>query len=576
MAKGYAVSAFAALRRDTWVRPFLRSHGVVLAVAVVLSVVASIFASALMFTSGFMISLAASIPFTVLALHIPSIFVRIFGIGKPILQYFERLTSHDWVLRMTSSLRQRLYTEVEWRPAGSSMGRMLGLFAGDLEHLQNLCLRTLFPMIVISIVYVIVVLAFGLLSPVMGLLMLAAVGIAAFAMPFWSLAVNGAREESRRRRTAEMYDQLAEDVFGVVDWGLAGRRDEFMARIAEPYERNYAELRQRNGFERKLAVLRQVVYCIVVVAVLAWASYAFWGVEGNVDGLLATPLAAAVGGIVMHDSVPYAANWIAAFVLCLFPLLDVFTPASDAVLGVAEHKDALDELNDFGEEAASSDGVPCANREMSPCVDLADAIELEDASFAYGDGAFVLDGVSLNIRKGEHVAIIGRSGAGKSTLLALASGALVPASGQVRRSGKVGIIEQFPYVFRKSLRENLLLAKPDATDAELLDALDKVSLSPLVARLPKGLDTLMAEGGATLSGGERHRLALARILLYDCDIVLLDEPYLGLDEATREAVSRTLLDSLSDKTILLVTHDSAHGSAFDRVVRVADGAVVER
>lgn len=573
MASRYARGAFASLRRDTWVRPFLRSHGFVLAAATCLSVLACIFASALMFTSGFMISLAAAIPFTVLALHIPSIFVRIFGIGKPILQYFERLTSHDWVLRMTSSLRQRLYSEVERRPPSSSVGHMLGLFAGDLEHLQNLCLRTLFPMLVITIVYVVVVVAFGMLSPVMGFLMLVAVGIAAFAMPLWSLTVNGAREESRRQRTSRMYDQLAEDVFGVVDWGLAGRRDEFLERIAEPYERNYAELRQRNSFERMLSVLRQVVYCVIVIAVLAWASYAFWGVEGNVDGLLATPLAGAIGAVTMHDSVPYAANWIAAFVLCLFPLLDVFTPASEAMLGVAEHREALDELNRLGAEADAQAGQL---HDPLPCDDPSHALEFESAGFAYGDeGTPVLSDVSLAVAAGEHVAIIGRSGAGKSTLLALASGALAPTDGQVRRTGKVGIIEQFPYVFRKSLRENLLLAKPHATDAELLDALGKVSLSPLLARLPKGLDTLMAEGGATLSGGERHRLALARILLFDCDIVLLDEPYLGLDGGTRQAVSATLLDALSEKTILLVTHDSAHGREFDRVIRVADGAVVE-
>lgn len=289
---------------------------------------------------------------------------------------------------------------------------------------------------------------------------------------------------------------------------------------------------------------------------------------------MATPVAGAIAGVTMHDSVPYAANWIAAFALCMFPLLDVFSPASTAVLGVAEHKDALVELNqldaDAGREGARR--VPNGNVSLAACHDEANALEFDAASFGYGEGGpMVLDGVSLVIPRGQHVAIVGRSGAGKSTLLALASGTVEPSQGQVRRTGKVGIIEQFPYVFRKSLRENLLLAKPDATDDEIMSALHKVGLSSLVARLPKGLDTLMAEGGATLSGGERHRLALARILLFDCDIVLLDEPYLGLDDATRESVSDALLEELGDKTILLVTHDVSHTREFDRVVRVGGG-----
>ena len=192
--------AARAMRRDSWVRPHLRTHWKMLAAAVLLSSLAFVFASALMFTSGYMISLAATIPFTVLALHLPSIFVRIFGVGKPVLQYLERLASHDWVLRMTSSLRVRLYDAVERRPAGSSTGRMLGLFADDLENLQNLCLRTLFPMIVVAAMYAIVVVAFGVLSPLMGLAMLAVVGLAAFAVPFWSFpSTRPARPAGARR-----------------------------------------------------------------------------------------------------------------------------------------------------------------------------------------------------------------------------------------------------------------------------------------------------------------------------------------------------------------------------------------
>ena len=491
------------------------------------------------------------------------------------LQYLERLASHDWVLRMTSSLRVRLYEAVERRPVGSSTGRMLGLFADDLENLQNLCLRTLFPMIVITAMYVIVVVAFGVLSPLMGLAMLVVVGLAAFAVPFWSLSVNAAREARRRKTISSMYDKAAEDVFGVVDWGLSGRREEFLERLSAPYEGAYVDARARDGFERWMSVLRQALYCVAVVGVFAWAAYAFAGTGAQADGFVITGAAQALGGVTMHDSVPYAANWIAAFVLCMFPLLDVFSPASEAVLGFAEHKGSLYELNALdadGAGAADASDKPAAN--MPGCQSAENAVELWSVRVSHdGGGTYVLDGVDLCVRKGERIAIVGRSGVGKSTLMDVIGGKLAPLSGNVSVSGKVGYIEQFPYVFRKSLRENLLLAKPNATDEELMEALEDVGLSGLVGRLSEGLDTLMVEGGATLSGGERHRLALARILLFHCDVVLLDEPYLGLDEETRREVSSAMLSALQGKTVLMVTHGMDQAVEMDRVFRVEDGSV---
>lgn len=565
-----ARGAVHAMRHDSWVRPFLRDHWKMLALAVLLSVSAFVFASALMFVSGYMISLAATIPLTVLALHLPSIFVRIFGVGKPVLQYFERLASHDWVLRMTSSLRVRLYEAVERRPAASSTGRMLGLFADDLENLQNLCLRTLFPMMVTAVLYVLVVVAFGALSPLMGLMMLVAAGLAAFAIPFWSLAANAAREARRRSTVRGMFDSATEDVFGVVDWGLSGRREEFLDRLSAPYEAAYAYSRGRNSFERWMSVLRQASYCVVVIGVLAWASYAFAGPGASADGFVASGAAQALAGVTMHDSVPWAANWIAAFVLCMFPLLDAFSPATEAMMGVAEHKGSLDELSRLDEEDGDLRALDA--EPLSPCLDADDAVELESASVSYDGGkTCVLDNASLQVKKGCHIAIVGRSGAGKSTLLDVIGGKVTPSSGKARVSGKVGYIEQFPYVFRKSLRENLLLAKSDASDDEVMQALGDVGLMPLVNRLPDGLDTLMAEGGATLSGGERHRLALARILLFHCDIVLLDEPYLGLDDETCREVSRAMLEALHGKTILMVTHSMDQALRMDEVYRVEDG-----
>ena len=150
-------------RGDAWVKPFFTRYRKVLALTLALGLAAFVFAGALMFTSGYMISLAATLPFTVLALHVPSLFVRIFGLGKPILQYLERLASHDWVLRMTSELRRRLYETVERMTSAvrsrRSLGDTLGLLTEDIGHVQDLYLRTVLPMASAWLLYVVVVIA---------------------------------------------------------------------------------------------------------------------------------------------------------------------------------------------------------------------------------------------------------------------------------------------------------------------------------------------------------------------------------------------------------------------------------
>lgn len=565
-----------AWRRDGWVRPYLSRYRGVLAAAVVLSVVAYAFAAALMFTSGYMISLAATIPFTVLALHVPSIFVRVFGIGKPVAQYVERLASHDWVLRMTSSLRVRLYRAVEaGKPRGSkaSYGRMLSLFASDIEHVQDLYLRTVIPLVVMIVMYALVVVALGVFSPAMAATFLLSIGVVLVVMPLWSVAANGAATARRQALVAEAYDAAVEDVIGVVDWRLSGRREDFAAKAAGIAERKRACDVATRRFDRRLAVARQAVFAASISVLFVWAAWAF-GDGGAPSGLFATGVADALGNVAMHDSVPRSANWIAAFVLCAFPLMEVFAPASDAALGFVRHEASIRELGELDASGAAGGGpgVIAAAAMGVGVRDGRNAVELEGVSFSHGERP-VYEGLTLSIPKGQRVAVIGKSGSGKSTLLDLMRGEVAPDAGRIGVDGSIGIIEQAPYVFRKSLRENLLLADPSADDARITDALSKVGLAPLLDSLPEGLDAPVAEGGITLSGGERHRLALARIILSERDIVFLDEPYLGLDADTEREVASVVLDVLADKTLVVVTHHLQGIEAYDRVVMVGEGRI---
>ena len=177
------------------------------------------------------------------------------------------------------------------------------------------------------------------------------------------------------------------------------------------------------------------------------------------------------------------------------------------------------------------------------------------------------------------------AGAGKSTLAGLIRGDLVPQEGVATLGGVpcselgdgmaryLGVIQQRTYLFNTTLLENLRIGRPDATEDEVREALVRVGLGDLLDRLPQGLGTLVDEAGMRFSGGERHRIALARVLLQGTPIVLLDEPFAALDPITERGLLDTLLDVFADRTLILITHHLQGVSRMDRVVFISDGAV---
>lgn len=583
-----------AKRKDEWIWPFFKQYKKPLILALALGLLTSIFASALMFTSGYLIARAAEMPGTILMIHLPLVFVRIFGIGKPFLQYIERLMSHDWVLRMTSGMRSKLYNTLEgdgvFAKRKHRTGNILGLLTEDIGHLQNLYLRVVFPTIVAWLVYVVVVIAAGFFSWCFALAMLVLLGVCVVLMPLVSLLANRAKQARQASIKHELYNELTDDVLGVSDWIFAGRGKEYLQRYQSTEDELAAIDAWKQRFARRRDLGIRVVYAAVVIVILAWSAGAFGGAAGG------------------------AANWIAACILAFFPLIDVFGPVPDAAADAVIYQESGQHLNELSEQGpagifsstSSVDSCPeqthdaCPKQEADSCpeqthdacpdrksAESTDAtIQIENLSFTYPATEHpVLRELNLTIKPGEKVALLGRSGGGKSTLAALIRGDLMPTGGSVTLgsiashdygddiSAYIGVIQQQTYLFKQTLLENLRIGNKDASEDEVLDALEKVGLKSLVERLPKGLHTMVSEGGHNFSGGERHRIALARVLLRNVPIVLLDEPMVGLDPLTEQALLNTMLKAFADKTVIMITHHLAGVAQMDRAVFIEKGTV---
>lgn len=544
-----------AFKKDTWVKPFLKKYRKALVLALILGFLTFFSAGALMFNSGYLISRAASLPENILMIYVPIVFTRGFGVSRPVFRYVERLVSHNWVLRMTSQLRLKLYTTLEkdaiFFKRNYRMGDILGLLAEDINHIQNLYLRTIFPTVIAWILYAFLIIGLGYFSWWFALVMALMLFIVTFLLPLWSVLVNGARQEQEKQLKNALYTDLTDNVLGISDWIFSQRGQEYV-QLHEESEAGLLKVQDKlRRFNRRRNLLLQSVFGLIVVLLIFWTSQQFVGNHGG------------------------AANWIAAFVLCIFPLVDAFAVLPDAAQETNIYKDSLERLNDLPEKA-----------DIEPVTALTGPldIEVQDVSFRYEKGTRqVLDHLNVTIPQGEKIAILGRSGSGKSTLATLIRGDLIPNSGQLTLAGVetyrlgdtisdyIGVIQQAPYLFHTTILNNLRIGNEQASIEEVWTVLERVGLKELVEKLPDGLDTMVDEAGLRFSGGERHRMALARILLKDTPIVLLDEPTVGLDPITEQALIDTFFGQLDGKTVIWITHHLQGIEKMQRVIFIEDG-----
>lgn len=528
---------------DKWVLPYLRRYKKLLTLVIFLGFMTVFCGTALMFVSGYLISRSAQHPSNILLVYVPIVLTRAFGIGRPVFRYAERLTSHNWVLRLVSDLRKKLYLKVEQRATTirqeKQTGDILALLADDIQHIENLYLQTIFPVVIGWLLYIVFALFVGYFNWAFGLLMLLLFGIITILLPLVSVALNGARSFKNRQLQHEVYVNLTDGVLGLTDWVVAGRQAEFV-------EKQTTLMNQQVKIQRKdmqFTWWRDFVLNLIVAGITFVMLYFGESQFGN-----------------SYLNV----NYIAAFTLAIFPTVDAFQSISAGLTEIPTHQASLERMNRYDDLEVEKPITANVNREELLAFK---EITFADVSFHYpNQERDVLNQITLPIKRKQTYALLGPSGAGKSTMLQLLLGDLQPTQGQIKVDGYnlntltdyrhdlFGVLDQQPYLFNTSIMNNVRLGNLNATDDQVKAAIAAVGLTNLVEKLPEGYDTVMTEGGQRFSGGERQRFALARILLQDAPIIILDEPTVSLDPITENEVLTTIFTLLADKTIIWVTH----------------------
>ncbi|MFD7991731.1 thiol reductant ABC exporter subunit CydD [Streptomyces mexicanus] len=535
-----------------------------LALALLLGSLALASAVGLMATSGWLISRASQHP-PVLYLMVAVTATRAFGIGRAVFRYAERLVSHDAVLRMLAETRVAVYRRLErLAPAGLRRlrrGDLLTRLVADVDALQDYWLRWLLPAGTALTVSAASVAFTAWLLPEAGAVLAAGLLAAGAGVPL----LTGAVARRAERRLAPARGTLAIRVTDL----LTGTAE---LTVAGALPARAAETRRADGVLTRIA------------SRAATATALGDGLTALVSGLTVTA-AALVGARAVADG---RLGGVAMAVVVLTPLA-----AFEAVLGMPLAVQYRQRVRRSAERVHEVLDAPEPVREperprQAPTTPFPLTLEGLTARHA-GQDRDALDGVHLTLDRGRRVAVVGPSGSGKTTLAQLLLRFLDPSTGSYTLGGVdaraldgddvrrlVGLCAQDAHLFDSSVRENLLLAKKDATEAELREALARARLLEWAESLPDGLDTLVGEYGARLSGGQRQRLALARALLADFPVLVLDEPAEHLDLPTADALTADLLAATEGRTTLLITHRLAGLEAVDEVIVLEEGRVVQR
>ncbi|THB76691.1 MAG: thiol reductant ABC exporter subunit CydC [Desulfobulbaceae bacterium] len=521
----------------------------------------------LLAVSGWFISAAAVAGLSMAAtqafnLHTPSASIRGFALIRTLARYAERVVSHETTLRLLSSLRVWFYQKIEPQAPSNlyryRSGDLLSRIVGDIDILDSLFVRVLSPTISALIVAIVLGGMLWWLAPVLSLVFFGLFLFAGIVTPI-SVGWTSRRMAAKiQKQQALLRSNLVEDLSGMADLLIYGAQAQ--------------HTRDRLAESDRLLRLQEKM------AVISGASTAILSFMGGLATLTALYVALPIAQSGAFSEPVLA--FIAFGVLAAFETLQPLPLAYQMMGKIMEAAERLLQVS----EAPAAVVFPDKPAPRSS----ASTITFVNISFTYPGSkeAVALKSINFTIAPESTVALVGPSGSGKTTLAHLLTRFWDPDQGSIlvgdtdlktlneaQLRSMITMVSQKGHIFNRTLRKNLLIAAPEAEEAQLQEAIEKAQLSHFVASLPEGLDTWVGEAGSQLSGGEARRLILARALLKNSPVWILDEPTEGLDNRTRRRFTETLFDNLAGRTGLFITHTPEALAQVDRVCFLENGQV---
>lgn len=519
---------------------------------------------ALLAVSGVLLARASQHP-SIVAISVAVVAVRGLSVGRAVSRYSERLASHDVAFRVLADIRVAVYRRLErLAPAGLAAfrsGDLLARLISDVDAAQDLFIRGIGPPLVAALVGGGTVVTCVIILAPAGVVL--ALGLVAGAAAVPVLAVAVARRAGRMTAAArgELGAAMTSLLAGAAELQAFGAQDGAIAEVT--------------GSDVRLTALARRSATAAGLGgglMTAVSGLTLWGV-------LLLGVAAVSGGTLSR--VPLAALTLTA--LASFEVVTTLPGAALQLGGTRASARRIGAILDAPAPVAE----PVRPRPLPAGPPV---VRMRGVQVRYEPaGPLALDGLDLDLTPGRRVAIVGPTGAGKSTAAAVLLRFCDPCGGSVTLDGAplasyradevrtvIGGCPQDAHIFNGTIRENLLLARPGATDDELAGAAERARLLPWIRGLPRGWDTPAGVHGAAMSGGERQRLILARALLADPAVLILDEPTTNLDPQTRSALTADLLTVTTGRATLLITHDLEGLDLLDEIIVLDHGRVIQR
>lgn len=545
----------ALYKRHIW----LLMLGVVLAIVTLLASIGLLTLSGWFLSASAVVGVAGIYSFNYM---LPAAGVRGAAIIRTAGRYFERLVSHDATFRVLQHLRVFTFSKLlPLSPAGLArfrQGELLNRIVADVDTLDHLYLRVISPLVGALVVIMVVTAGLSILDVTLALTLGGIMLLTVLILPPLFYRAGKPAGECITQMRGQYRQQLTAWLQGQAELMLFNASDRYREQL-EKTEQRWQDGQRRQA---ELTALSQALMLLIGgVAVIAM----LWLTSAGVGGY----------------SQPGAL--IALFVFCALAAFEALAPVTGAFQHLGQVIASARRITQITEQPPEVSFAQSADQTFSRV-----ALTLNQVTFSYPQQpTAALENISLQVSAGDHIAILGRTGCGKSTLLQLLTRAWDPAQGEILLNDQplaqlnettlrraMSVVPQRVHLFSATLRDNLLLAAPQASDAHLVNILERVGLGKLLD--DSGLNSWLGEGGRQLSGGELRRLAIARALLHDAPLMLLDEPTEGLDATTESQILDLLAEVMKEKTVLMVTHRLRGLARFNQIIIIDNGKIIEQ